>query len=228
MAEGIVVTPFLDVRSFVREDSEVFASEEPAPALESPFVSVYEMGGETPMLTPEQETYSTLVQELYDSEFDEALFELMVSARGLHEEHFVSGGQRVEGERILNQHFNQLIREAESAVDAFGREFGSRDVTALREDELEAFAERYASATPVTPEFEAFLGKWVKKVAKGVTKLAKKAGTIAAKIGLGPILNKIKALVRPLLDKVLQTAIGRLPESVRPACAAARRSALRT
>jgi hypothetical protein len=50
-----------------------------------------------------------------------------------------------------------------------------------------------------------------------VSKVAKKAGQIAAKIGLGPILNKIKALVRPLLDKVLQTAIGRLPEAVRPA-----------
>ena len=82
MAQGNVVTPFLEMRSFVREESEVFASEAPAPALGSPFVSVYELEGHPEFLDPEQEAYSTLVQELYDQEFDEALFELMVEARG--------------------------------------------------------------------------------------------------------------------------------------------------
>jgi hypothetical protein len=217
MAQGNVATPFLDTRSFVREESEVFASEAPAPAFESPFVSVYELEGQPALFTPEQEAYSTLVQELYDSEFDEALFELMVDARALHEEQLVSGAQSVEGERLLNQHFNQLIREAESTVDAFGREFGTREVATLADGELEAFAERYTPTTSLSPEFEDFLGKWAKKIAKGVSKVAKKAGQIAAKIGLGPILNKIKALVRPLLDKVLQSAIGKLPEAVRPA-----------
>ena len=51
MAQGNVTTPFLDMRSFVREESEVFASEAPAPALESPFVSVYEL--ESPFLDRE-------------------------------------------------------------------------------------------------------------------------------------------------------------------------------
>ena len=36
------------------------------------------------------------------------------------------------------------------------------------------------------------------------------------KIGLGPILNQIKALIKPLLDQVLQKAIGKLPEAVQP------------
>ena len=173
--------------------------------------------GTPEFLNPEQEAYSTLVQELYDEEFDEALFELMVEARGLHEEHMVSSAQSVEGERLLNQHFNQLIREAEATVTAFEREFGARDVTTLGEGELDAFAERYSPTTTLSPEFEDFLGKWAKKLAKGVKGLAKKAGKFAMKIGLGPILNKIKALVKPLLDKVLQTAIGKLPESLRPA-----------
>jgi len=51
MAHGNVTTPFLDMRSFVREESEVFASEAPAFALESPFVSVYEL--ESPFLDRE-------------------------------------------------------------------------------------------------------------------------------------------------------------------------------
>jgi hypothetical protein len=71
MAQGNVATPFLDTHSFVREESEIFASEAPAPALESPFVSVYELEGQPALFTPELEAYSTLVQELYDLEFDE-------------------------------------------------------------------------------------------------------------------------------------------------------------
>src|SRR5262249_11542387 len=110
MAQGNVATPFLEMRSFAREESEVFVSEAAAPALSSPFVSVYELEGHPEFLDPEQEAYSTLVQELYDEEFDEALFELMLEARGLKEEHMASSTQSVEVERLLNQHFNQLIR----------------------------------------------------------------------------------------------------------------------
>jgi len=217
MAQGNVATPFLEMRSFVREDSETFASETPAPSLGSPFVSVYELNGPSDFVSPEQEAYSTLVQELYDQEFDEALFELMTEARGLHDEHMLSSAQGVEGERLLTQHFNQLTREAEGTVTAFEREFGSREASSLTEGELDAFADRYTPTTSLRPEFEEFLGKWAKKLARGVTKLAKKAGSFAMKLGLGPILSKIKDLVKPLLDKVLQMAIGKLPESLRPA-----------
>src|SRR4029077_10481431 len=68
----------------------------------------------------------------------------------------------------------------------------------------------------LSPEFENFFGKWKKKLAGVVKKVAKFAGK-AVKLGLGPVLNKIKALVKPLLNKVLQMAIGKLPEAVRPA-----------
>jgi hypothetical protein len=213
MAEGNVATPFLEMRSFVREDSEVFPSEALTPALGSPFVSVYELDGQAEYLDPEQEAYETLVQDLYDEEFDEALFELMVEARGLHEEHMVSNAQSVEGERLLTQHFNQLIRESENAVSAFEREFGSRDAGSLGEAEVDAFAERYSPATQLNPEFENFFGKLLKKVGGFV----KKAGKFALKVGLGPVLNKLKGLIKPLLNKVLQMAIGKLPEAVRPA-----------
>ena len=215
MPQGNVVTPFLEMRSFLREESEVLPSETPAAA--SPFISVYELEGQTEFLNPEQEAYSTLVQELYDQEFDEALFELITDARGLHEERMVSSAAGEEGDRLLNQHFTQLVREAEAAVSAFEREFGSREAGSLSDGEVDAFAERYAPTTSLRPEFEEFLGKWAKKLAKGVKGLAKKAGSLALKVGLGPVLNKIKALVKPLLEKVLQKAIGRLPEALRPA-----------
>src|SRR5688572_17146989 len=114
MAQGNVETPFLEMRSFVQEEREVFPSEVLTPPMGSPFVSVYELDGQSEFTDPEEEAYTTLVHELYDEEFDEALFELMVDARGLHEEHMVSEAQSMAGERLLNQHFNELIREAEA------------------------------------------------------------------------------------------------------------------
>ena len=40
---------------------------------------------------PLREAYATLVNDLYDEEFDESLFELLTSARGLHQDHLASG-----------------------------------------------------------------------------------------------------------------------------------------
>lgn len=210
------MTPFLEMRSFGREETEAFLSESPAPARGSPFVSVYELEGYTER-DPEREAYEALTQDLYDEEFDEALFELLVEARGLHEEQLVASPQGIDSERVLNQHMQQLMREAEATITALGREFGHRPVSSLTEAELDGFADRYAPTTPLSPEFENFLGKWAKKVVKGVKAVAKKAGKFAVQLGLGPILEKIKPLARIMLEKVVQLAKGRLPESLRPA-----------
>ena len=155
------------------------------------------------------------MQDLYDEEFDEALYELMIGARGIHEEHLTSSGG--DDDRVLRQHFRQLVSEAEATVSAFEREFGSRDLGSLSETEVDGFAERYAPSSALDPEFEEFLDKWKKKLSNVVKKAAgfvKKGIKFATKIGLGPVLNKIKALVKPMLEKVLQLAIGRLPEAV--------------
>ena len=54
----------------------------------SPFLSVYEqVEGEAPFEDPVREAYVTVVQELYDEEFDESLFELLTDARNLHSDH---------------------------------------------------------------------------------------------------------------------------------------------
>lgn len=215
MTSGNVVTPFLEMRSFGREEAEVFLSEAAAPAQGSPFVSVYELEGYAER-NPEQEAYAALVQDLYDEEFDEALFELLVEARGLHEEQLLASPLGIESERVLNQQMQQLMREAEATLSALGREFGNRPVASLTEAELDGFAARYAPTGSINPEFENFLGKWAKKIVKGVKGIAKKAGKFAVQLGLGPILEKIKPLARAMLEKVLQLAKGKLPESLRP------------
>ena len=164
-----------------------------------------------------REAYSTVAGELYDEEFDEALFELLTDARNLHQDQLASGHSSSEADRLVSQHFSQLIRESEAMVDAMAREFGSRNETGIVEREIESFLAQYAPSVQIEPAFENFFGKFFKKVGKAVKTVASKAAQVAKKLGLGPILNRIKALIRPLLNKVLQMAIGKLPEAVQPA-----------
>lgn len=229
-------TPFLNVQSFALDEQEAavfppatsaravtatesFAAPPPA-ASWSPFLSVYEApDGSNPADERLRGVYASLVNDLYDEEFDDALFELLTSARGLHQDQLSSGRSPGEADRMVTQHFSRLAQESDRMLDAMAREFSTRDVAAV-EGEIDTFAERYEPATPLEPEFEEFLGKLVKKIGKGVRAAAKAAVKGAVSLGLGPVLNRIKALVRPLLNQVLQKAIGRLPQSLQPAARA--------
>ena len=137
----------------------------------------------------------------------------MTDVRNLHQNHLASGYSSSEADRVVTQHFSHLVRESEAMVDAVAREFGSRDGTGLVESEIESFFGQYSPSGQIDPEFENFFGKLLKKVGSAVKGVAKGI----AKIGLGPILNKIKALIKPLLNRVLQKAIGKLPEAIQPA-----------
>ena len=71
-----------------------------------------------------------------------------------------------------------------------------------------------------TPAQEQFFGKIFNKVKSVVKKgvdLAKKGISVVGKIlPVNIILDKIKSLVKPLLDKVLKFAIGKLPKNLQP------------
>lgn len=226
--------PFLSVQSFTPEEQETAVvpvgaltsngavasngsfGASPAPSW-SPFLTVYESPGGGDLADERlRGAYASLVNDLYDEEFDDALFELLTSARGLHQDQISAGRSRSEADRMVTQHFSRLAQESDRMLDAMTRELSTRDVAAV-EGEVDTFAERYAPATALEPEFEEFLGKLVKKIGKGVRAVAKTAVKSAVSLGLGPVLNRIKALVRPLLNQVLQKAIGRLPQSLQPA-----------
>ena len=219
MTVGNARAPFLDFQSFAIAEAETAEPEVRSfPSSRSPFISVYELvEGESQYDDPVREAYAEIVNELHDEEFDEALFELQTHARALHDDHLNNGASRNEADRALTQHFSQLIRESEAMVEAMTREFGTRDQKEVVESELEAFAERYSSSISLDPEFENFFGKLAKKVGRAVKKVAGKALQGIKNLALGPILKRIKALIKPLLNKVLQKAIGKLPVAVQPA-----------
>lgn len=214
-------SPFLDIRSFVTEEmnSETYETSIPT---SSPFVSLYETDGD--MVDPRSEEYVTFLSELYDEEFNYAISNLIDEATALYEANFsyeLEDPQVVgyRAERLLNQHFSPLVAEAEAMFDALSREFSQRDVNSLSDDETEATIDRYHATSEFGPNFEELFGrlkKMVKKAASTAVKLAKKGVSVAATLGLGPILEKLKALVKPLLNRVINMAIGKLPISLQP------------
>ena len=133
----------------------------------SPFLSVYEqIEGRARLTNRCARRTPAVVNELYDEEFDESLFELLTTPATCTGS---SSGPAVaeDADRIVTQHFSQLIRESESMVDAMAREFGSREMD-LVEQEIDLFAETLRARAPLEPAFEDFLGKLVKKIGKGV------------------------------------------------------------
>ncbi len=211
-------SPFLDVRSFVAEE----ANEETIAALSSsrsPFLSLYEseMVG---MYDPEAEDYVAFLNELYDQEFDDALSNLVDEAAALYETHFAYAQEDPQtvgrqAERLLNQHFAPLVSQSEAMFGTMAREFGQRDPAGLSQHEIETLVDRYHASTELAPSFEQFFGK-LKDIAKKTVNLAKQGISAAAKLGLGPVLEKIKVLIKPLLTRVIQTAIGKLPPHLQP------------
>lgn len=79
--------------------------------------------------------------------------------------------------------------------------------------EFEAFPDSYTPTTSgLEPAFAQFLGgliKKVKKVAQNGVELAKKGLGAVTRMGLGPILRRLKELVRPLLQRVIKMGIGK-------------------
>lgn len=213
-------SPFLDISSFevaetVEEPNQFFS------ATTSPFLSIYESGDYGGGVPPETEEYVSFVNELYDDEFDEALYMLANEAASLLEsrmtlEEYDENTTGLEAERLLTQHFAPLINEVEMMLGSLATEFNQEKPT---DEEFDSFIDRYQPSIPLTPAFENFWGKLkkaFKKVAKKVRKYGKTALGAVATGGLSLVLNKLKPLIKPLLKRVIQFAIGKLPTNLQP------------
>ena len=216
--------PFIDVGSFIAEEvSREIVEPETSVSPISPFLTLYE-SEEGGLVDPEKEDYIAFINELYDEEFDEALAVLVDEAAALYETQFATEQEDpqttgYQAERLLTQHFAPLAAQTEAMFTALAREFSQHDPNSLSEDEIDTIVDRYQPQVELTPNFENFFGKLktaVKKVVKKGVALAKKGISAAAKLGVGPILNKLKALISPMLKRVIQTAIGKLPIHLQP------------
>src|SRR5262245_36267100 len=214
-------SPFLDVRSFAEEEAPTPAEESPSLAKPtSPFLAVYEFEEEG-YVDPQTEESVSFLNELYDEQFNEVLSNLVDEAAAIYEANFAKEQQDphtagYQAERLLNQHFAPLIAEAETMIRTVASDLGKHNLDTLGEAEVDAIVDRYRPSTEISPQFEEFLGKFLKKVVKKGLDLAKNAASAVAKFGLGPILNKLLALVKPIIKRVIEIGINKLPPNLRP------------
>jgi hypothetical protein len=214
-------SPFLDVRSYENENlaparaDESLTRGQPA----SPFLAIYE-SEEEGRIDPQTEEYMSFVNELHDEQFSEALSSLVDEAAAVYEANFAdTQDPRTAGyqaQRLLNQHFAPLVSEADAMIRTVASELGKRNLDTLREDEVEALVDAYRPSTDINPQFEEWLGGLLKKVVSKGLDLAKNAASAVAKLGLGPILNKLLALVKPMIKRVIEIGIRKLPANLQP------------
>lgn len=218
-AEYMPFTPFQESYAFEPEAPTTarFEQFEPAPAV-TPFVSEYEG---TELESPESAELRELLFDLYDEEFDEVLADMAHEAWEAvtqRAEPFGETGTTASAEQFLQRWSEPVRREAEAMLDNIAQAAAEQDLAAMDEGAFDAFFERFEPRqTGLEPYFEDFLGKLASKAKKLVKKaadVAKKGLTLVP--GLSGLISKLKALVKPLLDRVLKMAIDKLPPTLRP------------
>ena len=189
---------------------------------ETPFLSEYVVGDE--VVGGPASAFRELLAELYDHEFDEALLELVDEAEaradllGADE----AGTDPARIERSLHQWLEPLRMEAEALLERMGEALEASDPVAMPAAELDELLDRFepeaAAEAPVFEDFLKKLWKKAKSAAKGAVSLAKRGIAAVGKVlPIGFILKKLRALVRPLLVRVLKIALNKLPPALRPA-----------
>ncbi len=193
---------------------------------ESPFSRTYEATSVSNGVTPAGEEYVDLLAELHDTEFQETLYEMANEVEDTWRNKV--SNELAMGENYIpfasqqaRDYFAPVIKETEAMVDRVTQHFSGNNLADHSEASVESFFETLEfGQAQYTPAQEQFFGKIfnkVKSVVKKGVSLAKKGIAAVGKIlPIGIVLKKIKGLVRPLLDKVLKFAIGKLPKNLQP------------
>jgi hypothetical protein len=187
--------------------------------LHSPFAEAAVAGGEHDRAA---EASDALLAELEDPGFTEALEALADEAAARHLRSVGTWSNESEAPTLATadttQWLEHLAGEADRMLGALEAYFGDRPADTLQEGEIEAATGIDGFTDPADIQ-QLFFGRLLdkaKKLAKGAVKLAKSGLSVVGNLALGPLFGKLRQLVKPLLSRVLDTAIGKLPESLRP------------
>ena len=215
-SQYVPFTPFQESYVFEPEASTA-ALFETAPTA-TPFVSEY--AGVAPE-APQAAELRDLLFELYDEQFDETLAEIAHEAWEAVQERTEPFGEIAasrSAEEFLQEWSEPVRQAAETMLENVAQAVSEHDLASMSESEVDRFFEQFEPrATGLEPYFENFLGGlWnkAKSLANKSIDFAKKGITLIP--GIGALIGKLKALVRPILNRVLKTAIDKLPATLQP------------
>jgi hypothetical protein len=227
----IYETPFADPQFskefFPESETSIDFTGESISSVESPFKKTFEINNYTPQgISPFANEQAELLAELFDNEFPNHLYALASEVEDTWTSKLTS--EITMGERFMpfarqqaDKYFANLLNETDSMIDRVSERFSGNDYSKYTENEIDnIFNEIHSNQSQLTPVQEQFFGSLVKKVKSVVKKgvdLAKKGVQVIKKLSpIHLILNRLKRLIRPLLDKVLRFAMGKLPKSLQP------------
>lgn len=215
-------SPFESSYAFEPEVVDLRAEASPMAAVSSPFLAEY--AGEPAGRGRDAQELGDLLFELYDREFEEHLADLAQEAAAVAADRVGILGEAdatAPAERFLDEWARPMRERADAMLEGVAEALEHTDPSSLSESELDAIFERFEPRdSGLERSFENFLGgllKKAKKVVGGAVKLAKKgvATAVRAIPGLSGLLKRLKLMVKPLLDRVLRTALDRLPPGLR-------------
>jgi hypothetical protein len=189
--------------------------------LYSPFLG----GMATPGEVDHAGEFGQLLGQLEDEQFDEGVARLIDEAAALHLAAESSWSSPEAAPTLASSELeawvSPLAAEADRLLETMAGRLAGEDLESLREPELESLLESMRPESGFLPDaFEQFLGglfNKAKSLVKGAVNLAKKGIQAVGKIlPIGWLLDKLKVLVRPLLRRVLERAVGVLPVSLQP------------
>lgn len=186
---------------------------------ENPFVQTFEVTRQANPLSPFANEFTGFLGELNDQEFSDNLYELAAEL----EETWNSGisNETAMGEAFVPYarqksatYFSPLISASENMIDRISQRFSGYIPAELSGSEMEAFFNEVASDhSGLSPAQEQFFGSLFNKVKNVVKKGIELAGKLSP---VNILLGKLKGLIRPLLERVLKFAIGKLPKNLQP------------
>jgi hypothetical protein len=163
---------------------------------------------------------SEFLDELMDEDFADALEALVDEAAARHVADAGAWTALRSGAEVmleLEQWIEPLTAATERTIDRLGDRLAEVDPLALGARKLD---ELLASVEPEqlgVEGFDNFLGGLLGKVKKTLGGLIRKGLNVAGKLmPINLLLDRLKGVVRPLLQRVVKTAMGLLPMSVRP------------
>jgi len=217
-------SPFGEVRP------DVPASQSPGEAVPAPPMSESPFGtgflreldrGESELLA---EAAQDLLTEFEDEDFTDALEALVDEAAARHVTDTASWSAPPspgQAQALLEQWVEPLTEHAERALDALAEHLGSIDPHTVGESEvaqlLEAAPDYGSTGNEVFDNFLGSLLRKAKSAVSGAVSLAKRGLAAVGKLmPINLLLGKLKALVRPLIEKVVTAVVHRLPPALQP------------
>lgn len=222
-------TPFADIKISKEQNEQYDVEKTNQFSFEdfiSPFQKTYESEGINHKISPYAEEYVSLLGELDDNEFHESLYELAYEMENSWQSKIsdeLAMGQQYKPFAIKQAriYYSPIMREVDNIFDKAEQHYSGNDLSDHSELEVDMFFETLELKNDsLTPIQEQFLGKLIKKVKSVVKKgvsIAKKGISVVGKfLPINIILNKLKALIKPLLEKVITSLITKLPRRLQP------------